>query len=433
MDIADLEKFNPWWTTGAVAKGWSRPFRRVKYADMERFLKTRQMLVLHGLRRTGKTTILFQLIEGLLAQVSPRHILYFSFDELVPSLREVLDTYQNQILGKTFRDVTGTLYLFLDEIQKLPDWENAVKVLYDLYPHLKIIISGSASASLRKRSTESLAGRAFDFTLEPLTFIEFLSMKGMDVPAITSRPALWKRELLPLFYTYLKFGTFPELVDEQDEDKARAYIISTVVERVIYKDLPQEFPVSDLELLRTLVHFLGKNPGSMVNYRELAKDLGRDQRTIANYFEYLEYSLLIRFVYNYRGSPLASRRKLKKAYFTTPNIIFAMNTNIERVLPYMLENAVMAQTGARFFYKNRGEVDFVLPDNNTITAIEVKSGQIRPQHFQHFVRQMEKKTTHPLFVAAEAEGDVEGIPIVPAWKFLLQPPGKPIVKGSLRR
>ena len=97
-------------------------------------------------------------------------------------------------------------------------------------------------------------------------------------------------------------------------------------------------------MLKNLVYLIGKTPGMIIDYKEISKNLGKDQRTVANYFEYLEFGLLIKFIHNYRGSSLASMRKLKKAYLTTPNISLAFNQNIESVFPNLLENLIVIET-----------------------------------------------------------------------------------------
>ncbi|EQD57937.1 AAA family ATPase, partial [mine drainage metagenome] len=148
-------------------------------------------------------------------------------------LEDVLDSYQRHILHNTFENVSDKVFVFLDEIQKIDDWENKVKVVYDLYPKVKFILSGSASIALRKAAKESLAGRIFDFVLDPLSFAEFLEMRGMNILKIKENPKLWQSSLLPLFDRYIKYGAFPELVNIDDEEVARKYISEDVIEKIV--------------------------------------------------------------------------------------------------------------------------------------------------------------------------------------------------------
>lgn len=419
--IEDFERFNPWWRTGAVRTEWLKEYKRGPYFEVEKYVEKRQILLIWGLRRTGKTTVMYQVISNLLKKSDKKMVFYFSFDEIAFDLKDVLEGYQKHILNKTFEETKERAYIFLDEIQKVPDWENKLKTYYDLYPNVKFFISGSASVALRKRSKESLAGRILDFIIKPLSFGEFLEMNGKDLAKIKENPDLWKRDVLPLFYRYLRHGMFPELVTEEEDEFARKYILNNVIDRIIYKDLPEEFEIKDVELLKTLVYILGKAPGMIVNYKAIASNLGRDQRTVANYFEYLEFGLLINFVFNYRGSPIASVRKLKKAYFSTPNITFAFNQDLERMLPQMLENLIACETGAKFFYRNGFEVDFILPENGKLNAIEVKKTEKDIKQIRKFKEKFTTKVRDAVIVDMEKEGKVDNVPIIPAWKFLLRP------------
>jgi predicted AAA+ superfamily ATPase len=420
IPIENLERFNPWWRTGKVRKEWLKGYRRQAYFMVERDLARRQITLIWGLRRTGKTTILFQIIEHLLEEIDPKQILYFSFDEVATGLQDVLEGFQKYILTKSFEEFQGTLYVVLDEIQKVRDWENTIKVYYDLYPRIKFFLSGSASVALRKKSRESLAGRILDVVVRPLSFPEFLEMNGKNMSEIRKNPDLWKREIFPLFIRYLKWGTFPEIATEEDEDFARRYLLDNIVDRIIHRDLPDEYKIRDLELLKAIVQLIGNKLGMTVIYQELSKSLGRDQRTIANYFEYLEYGLLVRFVFNYRGSPLASMRKSKKAYLSSPNLAFALNPDFERQLPFLLENIVCSETDAKFFYKNSFEIDFVLPENEGLVGLEVKKTGKDVKQVKRFIDKFGKKVKKAMILDIEEEGKIEGIEILPIWKFLLR-------------
>lgn len=420
ISVEELEKFNPWWKTGKVKTGWLKEYKRTSYFEIEKYVEKRQMLLVWGLRRVGKTTLLYQIISEILTKSdNSRKVFYFSFDEIAFDLKEVLEGYQKFILNKTFEETKERIYVFLDEIQKVDDWEDKLKTYYDLYPNVKFFVSGSASVTLRKRSKESLAGRILDFLIKPLSFGEFLEMNGKDLSKIKESPDLWKREVLPLFYRYIKYGMFPELAAEEDGEFARKYILNNVIDRIIYKDLPEEFEIKDVKLLKTIVYILGRNPGMIVNYKKIAKDLGRDQRTIANYFEYLEFGLLVKFVFNYRGSPVASMRKLKKVYFSTPNIVFAFNEDFEHILPAVLENLVASEAGAGFFYRNGSEVDFVIQKDGKLDVIEVKKTEKDVKQILKFREKFKGKLRKAVIVDMEKEGQVEEMAIIPAWKFVL--------------
>ncbi len=162
----DLMTFNPWWRDGKVPTALSgRP--RKAFAELKPYLDTRQILLLTGLRRVGKTTLLFQLLETLLKKgISPYRVFYYSFDEARLNLDELLKTYQTEIVKADL--AAAPTYLFFDEIQKLEDWPAQIKMLYDLYPQVKIFLSGSARIPAWRSARESQAGRVFDVVIRPL-------------------------------------------------------------------------------------------------------------------------------------------------------------------------------------------------------------------------------------------------------------------------
>jgi uncharacterized protein len=145
----DLGNFNPWWKTGRVP-AYAVGRKRKVFHETLPYLETRQVLLVTGLRRVGKTTLMHQLIERLLYQgVDRYHLLYFSFDEVRQELDVILREFEIEILREDLRG--KKLFLFFDEIQKLNDWEAKIKILYDLHPRMKIILSGSAQITMWMR------------------------------------------------------------------------------------------------------------------------------------------------------------------------------------------------------------------------------------------------------------------------------------------
>src|SRR5579885_1963840 len=403
MRIEDITKFNPWWTTGKVPADLALQYKRKVFHEIVNTLQRRQSTLIYGLRRTGKTTLMYQVIEKLLAEgVKQEAIIYFSFDEITFDLKDVLETYEKVVLRKK-----------LDEVQKVKDWENKIKTYYDLYPKIKFFLSGSASVAIARKARESLAGRIISIRVDPLDFVEFLELNNLDVAAIRKQPDLWKRDIMPLFYRYLMYGTFPELSREEDASFAKRYIIDTVIDRVIYKDIATEFAIKDVELLKHLVLLVSSKPGMLISFKELAKNFARDERTIANYFEYLEYAMIVRFVFNYRGSPLASLRKSKKVYLTTPNLAYALQPEPSQLMPLLLENLVAMAEDAKYFYRNSFEVDFIFPESQM--GIEVKKGFGEEKQ----LRKLRKRFSFNGIVITmedESEGEFNH---VPAWKLLI--------------
>ena len=419
MDLSELEKFNTWWKIGKVRPSLTKEYKRIVYNQIMKYIDKRLIILLYGLRRMGKTTIMYQIISELLEHTEGKNILYFSFDEYAYNIEDVLNEYQNSVLHKTFDNTEKNVYIFLDEIQKLQHWEDKIKLYYDLYPNLKFILSGSASVSLRKKSSESLAGRIITIAVEPLNFTEFLEMNGLNVIKIKENPDLYKRDIMPLLDRYMKYGTFPELSRNEDDDYARLYINETVIDSIIYKDIEREFRINDVDLLKALMKMISNRPGMTLNFKAISENIGRDQRTISNYFEYLEFGLLVKIIYNYRENEFISLRKLKKCYPVTPNIVFALSDKFNELMPYIMENLVLMNIRTDYFYKNNYEIDFISVKKDKIIPVAVKKTDRTEKQLKLFIKKYGNKVENPLMVTYDNESN-DNINVIPLWKFLLE-------------
>ena len=152
----DIERFNEWWFTEKVRGNLSLPFRRHSFLRIVKSLEERQILLITGLRRVGKTTLMYQVIEKLLETVRPNDILYFSFEQSLASPKDVLEYYEKAVLRKPFEDA-DKVFIFFDEIQNVDGWPSVLKQFYDLYPNLKFFVSGSSSLLLSKEAVDKLA------------------------------------------------------------------------------------------------------------------------------------------------------------------------------------------------------------------------------------------------------------------------------------
>lgn len=374
MNIDELAKFNEWWDAGKVSGKHLENYKRYLFHKILKFIDDKQIILITGLRRVGKTRMLYQLIDALLERgTDKRNILYFSFDEKTFDFKDVLETYKLEVLRKDFGEA-GKVYLFLDEIQKIDDWENKVKVFYDLYPNVKFFLSGSASLILSRNAKESLAGRIYEFVLKPLTFGEFLDMKNIRVDFDDAK--LVSEKMTLQFCDFLTKGGFPEITEELDDEKIRSYVKLSVIDRVIYQDVPSQFGKTDIGLLETLTDIFLKTPGFVLNFDNLAKSLRRNKRTLTNYVHYLKFSLLINLVSNFRTSVLAASRKNRKVYPAATSLVFALYGKFDSgVLGGVLETAFCSEAEAKYYIrKGKMEIDFIITRNGkTIVPVEIKS------------------------------------------------------------
>jgi len=364
-----IERYNEWWFSGKIRKELALPFKRYAFPKILESLKERQILIITGLRRVGKTTLLYQVIEKLLENgADPTKILYFSFEESLNDPKEVLSFYEKYVLKKSFEEV-GKIYIFFDEIQYARNWYSTVKQYYDIYPNLKFFISGSSSLLISKKALDHLAGRFFFLKLSPLYFSEFLEMKGIKMKDVE----VFSRKYEIYFLDYLRKAGFPEIVDWENEVKISEYIKNSVIDRVILKDLPIIFKTKDIILLEKITKFILSNAGAIINLNSLSRDIGSNKVTVSNYLKYLETSLLIRSLSNYRISFLSESRKLRKYYPSTTSLIFANSKEVfERNFGAVLETYVVnTLETSHYFRKGNKEIDVIIK-NDGILPVEVK-------------------------------------------------------------
>ncbi len=415
MKRAKLEEFNPWWIHGKVDPELALPYKREVYAEIERSLEKKFVIALVGLRRTGKTVLLYQIIEKLLSEkVSPANILFFSFDEVTFSVGEVIEIYK-EIHSKDFRK--DKVYIFLDEIQKCKNWENELKKYYDLYPKIKFFLSGSESLFIRKKTKETLAGRIFEFSLKPFSFTEYLKFN-----TVKEEEFEYETRIKPFFLRYVQRGGFPETFSLDTEKEFKEYVRSLVVDKIIYKDIPRIFHIEDPEFLLTLLELVSTNPGMYIDYQSLSEQLGKDRRVIKDYFMYLKESFLVRILWNYRKGRMATLRKKKRAYPSDTALVFLYKSQQdETFFGKVVETAVANKIGAFFFWKNRGEIDFI----HGHIPMEVKyQEKISSEDFKTLREFMKKfKVKEGIIITKKDEKEIqcdEGkILLIPAWKWMI--------------
>ena len=363
----NLDDFNPWWKNGQISP-YAVGRKRKIFQDTLHFLDTRQILLITGLRRVGKTTLMHQLIENLLAaDVIPHHIVYFSYDEAGKEPDAVLREFEIDVLKRDLQD--EKVFVFFDEIQKLKNWEAKIKILYDRYPAMKIVLSGSAQITMWRGSCESLAGRFFDVRVYPLDFEEYLEFKGISID--TDREKIFEKEIRRHFSDYLRCGGFIETLNF-NEPMLRKYIRESLLERVVFVDIPQSFRIDSPELLFKLLEITALRPGFYLDYKNLANDLGMDQRTIAGYISFLELALLCQKLYNFSRNLLTSEKKIKRLYLS--NTAFTAVLNPQTDISLILEQYFINRLHGRYFWRNtqKDEVDLVCTEDSAILPVEIK-------------------------------------------------------------
>jgi predicted AAA+ superfamily ATPase len=393
---------NPWWeglhTIAPVYKDFKpRAYFRL-FFPLTKKTDVRRAVVLMGPRRVGKTVMIHHAIQGLLNEgVSSGALCYFSVDHPIYnglSLEKLLD-YYTQATGVNYK--TEEIYVFFDEIQYLRKWEVHLKSVVDTYPNIKALASGSAAAALRLKSEESGAGRFTDFLLPPLTFYEYLDLLGktdmVEVPSVREPGAAFFvarniDELNEQFIQYLNFGGYPEVMfSTRIQDDPARFIKSDIIDKVLLRDLPSLYGISDIQELNYLFTALAFNTGKEVSLEELSKNSGVAKNTIKRYIEYLEAAFLIKLVHRIdRNAKRFRRANFFKVYLANPSMRAALFSPLkanDEAMGALTETAIFSQwfhhefgvMGLYYARWNDGEVDLVAVAPTTQKAswaVEVK-------------------------------------------------------------
>lgn len=409
-----LKDSNPWWKEEFKVIFKDREI----YAQLQKYMELPHIIAFTGLRRVGKTTLMLKIVEdGIEHGYDAKNIIYFSFDEFKNvEIRKLMHEYED-LMGRDFKN--GMYMVLLDEIQKLDNWENQLKSIYDTFgKKMKIIISGSESLFINKKSKETLAGRIFEFKIEPFSFKEFLSFKNTVLKPIS----LYEKELSRLFDEYILTQGFPELINIKDKDIIKKYIKESIVEKVIFRDMQSLFRISDVSVIESLLNIFLEEPGQIVDVSNLSKELGISRQTLSSYLIYLEKSFLIRKLYNYSKSRRKVERKLKKYY---PSIISADLLFKEDGFSKskIFEWIIVIQLKAEFFWRDpyKNEVDAVLC-RDKIMPIEIKYGKTDVKGILAFMKKFNLSEGVIITKNKEEKHKVndKNISYVPAFKFLLR-------------
>ncbi len=388
--VGRLKVDNPWWESGRIPEfyGSMRPRLYLKmFLPLVEATDLRRALILMGPRRVGKTVMMFHAIQALIERGVPaRNIIYISVETPIFNkiLLEQLFMLSCQTLGKQPTD--EQMYVFYDEIQYLKDWEISLKSLVDTYRNVKFIASGSAAAELKKRSNESGAGRFTDFSLPPLTFYEYIHLKGFDRLMTTSffecngvKTQFFQtkdiRLLNSLFVDYINYGGYPEVVFSQRiRENPGQFIRHDIIDKVLLRDLPSLYGITDVQELNSLFTMIAYRSGDQFSYEGLSRESGVNKDTLRKYIAYLEAAFLVKVIHRTDDTARRYQRETQfKIYLTNPSLRCALFQPIEpsdEKMGDMVETAVFAQwiprQTANFSYANwriskkeQGEVDIV--------------------------------------------------------------------------
>jgi predicted AAA+ superfamily ATPase len=475
-----MHTYNPWWDTGKVPPSKALEFKRRDYHKLLDTLEDRKITAIVGPRRVGKTTLMYQLIEHIVSKIGPARAMYVSLDDpylkiTAESLKDIFELYSKYVLKEPLPSVQEQVYLFLDEVQALPGWENVLKRWVDAGYNVKFFVSGSSSANILTGATESLVGRISPRIVMPMKFLEVVrfhmniregaaesrfdkvnwQLRGSFQDAILKKdPTLFhgalegganvlakdSERILLILQDYLIKGGYPEVVVTEDIYRS-AENLRTYLNLTIYKDIVRTYKIRDPKAFEELIAILAKETSQRMNYSSLAGDLGLKRDTLKAYLYYLEATFLISESEFYSRSRVKRARREKKVYVNDPGI---RNVAVSGLDEYLLRDTVELgmvaesvvadhcrrlkfdlepSSDPRLFYwkGNKYETDIVMELLRRPVAVEVKYAESvrekRLKGLNEFIREHEPPLS--LVITKDRLELSGGIVYVPLWLFLL--------------
>jgi predicted AAA+ superfamily ATPase len=365
-NLDNIKKYNPW-ANNHIESGFKRTYYTNKVI---KYIGNNLIKVLIGQRRTGKSYILRQIANELLLQgVKPQNILYINKEYLeygniltAEDLQDLYNTYKKEL------HPTDKVYLFIDEIQYIKDWERFVNShSQDFAEPCEVFISGSNSNLLSGELATLLSGRYVQFEILPYSFEEYCAL-------------LSKEENKQTYIEYIKGSALPELFNLPTEEMKRNYI-STIKDTVILRDIVNRYKVKDIKLLDDLFVYLSNNVSNLVSITNIINYFNSRKRktnyeTLSSYIHYLENSFLVHAAerYDIKGKDVLSG--VCKYYINDLGFHNYLYNGFGMGNGYLLENAVYIELRRHEFNVYVGntaqkEVDFVAIKGNEKIYIQV--------------------------------------------------------------
>lgn len=413
---------NPHWN--------GKAFKGLAHRELMKNLLEKQMLphiqILTGVRRCGKSTLFKMLINDLMSSgVSPKSILNINLDAPVfipfwdkaKRLQEIIETAER---------LTGVkvLYLFLDEVQQMKDWEVYVKAAYDAQLFKKIYITGSNSNLLQNRFSSMLSGRYFANEVRPFSIAECLSTIGVNSLFDAYQHTA---EVLRLINRLISHGTFPEIILSKMSEDIKAELLRSYFESIVQKDCIIYNSIRDPHLFYKTVNYLLLNVGNRFSLQQLGKALGNNENTMGNYITYLCDSYICTDIRNFSFSQKETKRSEHKCYCIDNGL---MQANTQRFTPdsgHFFENLVFNELVNKgythiSFDNGKGECDFIASKEEAIHAFQVcyeltDTNRLRELEGFNMPHMAIKSKT---LITLNQKEQVDDIRVVPIWEWALE-------------
>lgn len=471
MDIKqNLITNNVWWNDEKINPQFLLGRKREEFGNIIKALDEKRILSIIGPRRVGKSTLIYQTINYLLEEkkVDNKRILFFSGDD--PSLffdendklSDVLEIYFNEILEENISKLTSKVYIFIDEIHFIKNWQNYLKICFDRKYNIKFIVTGSSSLHLFKDANESLLGRIENIYVLPLTFNQFMNFHrtyvskkediilpkfDLDNPEESFKNLKdvyyneeLKLEIRKILNEYILVGGYPEYFEVRDIEVWQRRLADDIITRGIYKDILTMYNIKSPEILEKLMYYIADNSAQTFSYSGMTGNFSIDTVTLISYIGYLKQAFLINVLENYStniGKIIRSNKKLSILDNGIQNSLLKKreidaNTAghiIEKMVDFDIRLLCEKENYNVFYYRNqkKEEIDIILDRKIDVIPIEVKyTNQIEVIDtitIKDFIKKNKDnklgKTKYGIIITKDIYKKEDNLYFIPYWLFNL--------------
>jgi predicted AAA+ superfamily ATPase len=361
----------------------SAPIPNVFDRELSLPLNLEKVITLSGIRRSGKTSLLFITIHRLInSGVAKPCIIYLNFedDRLFPVRLSEMDLILRAYHELYPDKIDETKYLFFDEIHQVNQWEKYIRRIYDT-ENIRIYLTGSSSGMVSREISAALRGRGVHYEVFPLGFKEILNFKRIKVDSYSSKTDAMVQHALQ---DYLVWGGFPEII-KNEEPQLRNKILTEYADLILYKDLIEQYGIQNQFLLKYLLKHFMVNAATLVSANKLYNDLRSQGISLSknSLYEYLEYMIDAYILFRtpkYSSSVRVQQQNPSKYYVIDTGLIRVFLADPMANRGRKLENAVYLHLRTRtdikeiFYYKDRKEVDFLYQKGPNTHLIKVAHG-----------------------------------------------------------
>ena len=406
--------------------------RREVQDNIEPFIKFKEVVIITGPRRGGKSSLMKLICDDLIKKdkVPPSNILYLNFEDerfIDFNTSDFAHTYE---LFLQINKPMGRLYFFLDEIQNVTGWERWVNRLYE-NENIKIFITGSNASLLSSEISTALTGRNRTVTNFPFSFGEFLTFKNYRLQENDFYQTRKRAVIKGFFQEYLRLGGYPEIIKINDPTLLEQYF-----KDIIYRDILPRYSIKKIKEIRELCLFLASNLSSIHSYNRLQSLIGvKSINTVKTYLEILEEAFLFFRINLFDYSIKRQIYNPSKIYIIDTALGNSISFKFSEDIGHIYENLVFLELKRRnkeiYYWKSKKgkEVDFLIKKGlNIEEAIQVSYNLDYKKTLNREIESLlmakdEFKIKHLSIITEDEEaekeiGDVK-IKIIPLWKWLL--------------